>query len=159
MGVAVVVGLALAVAATYTAGVGPGGEPPDRSGGALLQAVAGGLLLTGLGLVAGWALLRLGRGPGPALAVVLAGGLLAEVGVRVFAWDWEPWLASTNAMALVRPDGVTLEVYEGWGLVASGPVTFVQVGQLRAAAVLTATTAVLACAADLHGRLRNRAVS
>ena len=145
-----VAALALAVAATYGAGLGPDGEAPDRSGAALSQSVAGAVLLVGLACVGWWALLRLARGRGLAFTAVVVGWVLVEIGVRIFWWAGEPWLPSTNAAALVTPDGAVLEMYEGWGLVGTGEVTFVRVGQLRAAAVLVAIGTWLFARRDIH---------
>jgi hypothetical protein len=111
---------------------------------AVLQTVAGALVLTVLAVVGAKALLGLRAG----LAAGLVLGLvLVDVAVRIVAPLWAPWLPSTAVLALLSPGGLTMDLYRNRGLVGTGEPVFVHVGQLQAGAVLGLLTAALVVAA------------
>ena len=63
-----------------------------------------------------------------------------ETAVRAIRPEWQPWLLTNNATALVLPDGLTL--YTGYDQV-TGQSTEYLLGNLQAGVFMTVVTAVV----------------
>jgi hypothetical protein len=99
----------LGVATLLQAAVGDGVAPPDGFWSQLLGAQGRAVLLTVFAGLLGFGLTNLLRNTGAATGVAFVYLLIVENAVRAVRPSWQPWLLTSNAAALVVPDGLTLE--------------------------------------------------
>ena len=101
------------------------------------------MLLAVLAAVIGFGLTNLVRNTGAALGIGFVYVLIIETAVRIMQPTWVPWLLGNNAVALVQHEGLTLEIYDTSGMVASGEPTFYFLGHLQSGVFLGAVALVL----------------
>lgn len=77
----------------------------------LLQTQARGVLLTVIAALLAFGLTNLVRNTGAALGIAFVYLVIVENLIRAMRPHWEPWLLSSNALALVQQGGATLTFY------------------------------------------------
>lgn len=130
----------LAMAGIWQATVGDGVALPDDFWSRLLAAGGRGVLLTLFAGLLGFGLTNLMRNTGAALGAGFVYFAVVETAVRAIRPDWQPWLLTNNASALVVPDGLTL--YTGYDPI-TGESTEYLLGNLQAGIYMAVVTAVV----------------
>lgn len=130
----------LAMAGLWQAFVGDGVALPGGFWPELLGTAGRGVLLTTLAGLLGFGLTNLVRNTGAALGVGFVYFAVLETAVRAIRPEWQPWLLTNNATALVLPDGLTL--YTGYDQV-TGQSTEYLLGNLQAGVFMMVVTAVV----------------
>ena len=129
---------------------------PDDFWGDLLAAQGRSVLLTVLAGLIGFGLANLIRNTGAALGVGFVYFAIVENALRIYDQSLEKWLLSTNAVALVFPDGLRVYDYSApptpSGEMPSYLVTNLQGGLVVAAfaTVLVGVGVVLFARRDIH---------
>jgi hypothetical protein len=132
----------LGVASVLQAVAGNGVAPPGGFWSQLLGTQARAVLLTVFAGLLGFGLTNLLRNTGAAAGAAFVYLLVAENAVRALRPAWQPWLLTTNAGALVAPDGLTLEWTEQ-GLDGQGTPTTATVQHLLGSGQATVYLAVV----------------
>ncbi|TYP84988.1 hypothetical protein [Blastococcus xanthinilyticus] len=122
--------------------VGDGQELPDGFWGDLLAVQGRGVLLVVLISLIGFGLANLVRNTGAALGVGFVYFAIVENALRIYDPMLERWLISTNAAALVAPDGVRVVDYSVMTTGPEGPPSYL-VTNLQGALVVGAAAAVI----------------
>ncbi|MCZ2818381.1 ABC transporter permease subunit [Modestobacter sp. VKM Ac-2984] len=130
----------LATAGLWQAFAGDGAALPDGFWPELLATGGRGVLLTTLVGLLGFGLTNLVRNTGAALGVGFVYFAVLETAVRAVRPEWQPWLLTDNAAALVMPDGLT--IYTGFDPV-TGVSTEYLLGNLQAGVFLAVVAAVV----------------
>ncbi len=115
-GAAVVIGVVaqvgwLAMAGILRAVVGRDADLPDGFWSALLQTQARGVLLTVIAALLAFGLTNLVRNTGAALGIAFVYLVIGENLIRGLRPQWQPWLLTDNALALVQQGGSTIYTY------------------------------------------------
>jgi ABC-type transport system involved in multi-copper enzyme maturation permease subunit len=148
----------LGMSAILRAFVGRDVTLPDGFWSDLLQTQARGVLLTVVAALVAFGLTNLVRNTGAALGIAFVYLVVVENVVRAFRPLWQPWLLSSNAVALVQNGGSTITVYgdqpDATGMVET---TEYYLGHLQAGVflgvltlVVVAIGAVLFAKRDIH---------
>jgi hypothetical protein len=136
----------LGVATLLQAVVGDGVAPPDGFWPELLGTQARAVLLTVFAGLLGFGLTNLLRNTGAATGVAFVYLVIVENAVRATRLAWQPWLVTSNAAALVVPDGLTLQWpdqgFDEQGNPTSESVQYL-LGNGQAAVYLAVVTAVV----------------
>ena len=103
----------LAMSGILRAFVGLDADLPDGFWSDLLQTQARGVLLTVIAALLAFGLTNLVRNTGAALGIAFVYLVIVENLVRAIRPMWEPWLLSSNALALVQQGGITLYFDDG----------------------------------------------
>lgn len=130
----------LAMAGLWQAFAGDGAALPDGFWSELLATASRGVLLTTLTGLLGFGLTNLVRNTGAALGVGFVYFAVLETAVRALRPDWQPWLLTNNATALVLPDGLT--IYTAFDQVTGQPTEYL-LGNLQAGVFMAVVTAVV----------------
>ena len=143
----------LAMAGLLQAVHGDDAALPDGFWAELLGTAGRGVLLTVFAGLLGFGLTNLVRNTGATLGLGFVYFAVVETAVRVVQPEWQPWLLTNNASALVVPDGITLYMPPETG--PGGVYTDVEyvLGNLQAGVYLAVVTAaVLAVGIALFSR-------
>jgi hypothetical protein len=136
----------LGMATLLQAVAGDDVAPPDGFWSELSGAQGRGVLLTVFAGLLGFGLTNLLRNTGAATGVAFVYVVIVETAVRALQPEWQPWLLTNNAAALIVPDGLTLSWPDN-GLAELGSPTYGSVEYLlsngQAAVFLTVLTAVV----------------
>jgi hypothetical protein len=130
----------LAMAGCWQATVGDGVALPDDFWSRLLSAGGRGVLLTVFAGLLGFGLTNLMRNTGAALGAGFVYFAVLETVVRAVRPQWQPWLFTNNAAALVTPDGLKLDI--GYDPITDESIQYL-LGNLQAGVYLTVVTAVV----------------
>ncbi|WP_164701153.1 ABC transporter permease subunit [Modestobacter sp. KNN46-3] len=130
----------LAMAGLWRTFAGDGVALPDGFWSELLATAGRGVLLTTLAGLLGFGLTNLVRNTGAALGVGFVYFAVLETAARALRLEWQPWLLTNNASALVVPDGLTL-------FLGSDPITGESteylLGNLQAGVFMAVVTGVV----------------
>jgi ABC-type transport system involved in multi-copper enzyme maturation permease subunit len=144
----------LAMAGLWQAIAGDGAALPAGFWSELLGTAGRGVLLTTLAGLLGFGLTNLVRNTGAALGVGFVYFAVLETAVRALRPEWQPWLLTNNATALVLPEGLTL--YTGYDQATRQSIEYL-LGNLQAGVFMAVVTAVVLAAGivlfsrrDLH---------
>jgi hypothetical protein len=134
----------LAMSGILRAFVGRDADLPEGFWSDLLQTQGRGVLLTVIAALLAFGLTNLVRNTGAALGIAFVYLVIVENLVRAMRPLWEPWLLSSNALALVQQGGATLISY-GDQPDANGMVetTEYYLGHLQSGIFLTVLTLVV----------------
>ena len=130
----------LVMAGIWQTTVGDDVPLPDDFWPQVLGAGGRGVLLTVFAGLLGFGLTNLMRNTGAALGAGFVYFAVLETAVRAIRPDWQPWLLTNNAAALVMPDGLTL--YTGYDPI-SGESTEYLLENLQAGVFMAVVTAVV----------------
>lgn len=148
-GAAVLIGVVaqlgwLAMAGILRATVGLDAAPPAGFWGDLLQTQARGVLLTVIAALLAFGLTNLVRNTGAALGIAFVYLVIGENLIRSLRPQWQPWLLTENALALVQQGGSTIYTYpdqpDRFG--SMEPVEY-YLGHLQSGVLLGAVTVVV----------------
>jgi hypothetical protein len=118
---------------------------PSDFWGELLAAEGRSVLLTVFVSLLGFGLANLVRNTGAALGIGFVYFAVLETALRAIRPQWQPWLLSNNAAALVVPGGLEIPDYENLtvGPDGFGAPTIYVVSNLQAGILLACVTAVI----------------
>ncbi|WP_222195935.1 ABC transporter permease subunit [Modestobacter italicus] len=130
----------LAMAGLWQTFVGDDTALPDGFWPELLGTAGRGVLLTTLAGLLGFGLTNLVRNTGAALGVGFVYFAVLETAVRALRPEWQPWLLTNNATALVLPDGLTLTT--AYDQLTGQPTEYL-LGNLQAGVFMAVVTAMV----------------
>jgi hypothetical protein len=147
----------LATAGIWEVAVGSTDPPPEDFWSTLLQTQARGVLLVVLAAVLAFGLTNVVRNTGAALGIAFVYTAIAENIIRALRPHWEPWLLTSNALALVQEGGHTITYWADGPIGPDGNPPEYYLGPLQSgvylgavAVVLAAVGALLFAKRDLH---------
>ena len=143
-GVAAQVGW-LTMAGILDAAVGVDEPLPEGFWSTLLQTQARGVLLVVLAAVLGFGLTSIVRNTGAALGVAFVYVVVVQLVLGGIKPSWSQWMLGTNAVALVKEDGLTLYFYDliDWSADNMGQPVEYYLGHLQSGLFLAAVAVVL----------------
>lgn len=133
----------LAMAGILRAVDSTGGALPHGFWGSLLATEGRGTLLTVFAGLLGFGLTNLIRNTGAALGIGFVYFAVIETAIRALLPTWEPWLLTNNAVALVSPGGLRLQIFDRLGPGGFDQPREYLIGNLQAGVVLAAVAAVV----------------